>query len=527
MSPGAGGRVKARGKGVNGVAVPSVTEKEEGLGPSAANGEPVSLLARPLGVEGWSALEPVLLAALASSEPLLLVGRHGAAKSFLIERLAEALELEFRCYNASLIDYDDLVGIPVPDERGEGLRYISTATSIWGAEVVFVDEISRTRPDLANKLFPIIHERRVQGVRLERLRYRWAAMNPPASAEEDDSPGEVYLGAEPLDPALADRFGFLVEVPDWDQLTEREQTAILLDQFRGRRAAPVEIPALVLAAERAYRALKEDPPSRLADYFRTLASVRTAAGQTPFSARRLCTLMRTALAVQAARIALARLADPSARAESVDWETSVWLAVKHGDPTLASTGRIDRAAQLAQHRRSWQLSGLDADDPWRELLTQNDPLERLVRALELGARIEDDELTPLVLDAVASVENPGLRTAVALAVYLAVHRRSGVHATVIETLALEVRRVLQPRKRKLAVSTHALGPVREVGALTAALDEREDSPTGLRDRYTRNLLEGLLPDGYAGCSPTAVRDRFWSLWERLSVDAVFAEGAPR
>jgi len=56
------------------------------------------------------------------------VGRDGAAKSFLPERLAEALRLEFRCYNASLIDYDDLVGIPMPDDDGKGLHYISTPT---------------------------------------------------------------------------------------------------------------------------------------------------------------------------------------------------------------------------------------------------------------------------------------------------------------------------------------------------------------------------------------------------------------
>lgn len=62
-----------------------------------------SLLTQPLGLEGWSELEPVVLAALASEDPLLLIGKHGSAKSFLLERLAKALKLDFRCYNASLI----------------------------------------------------------------------------------------------------------------------------------------------------------------------------------------------------------------------------------------------------------------------------------------------------------------------------------------------------------------------------------------------------------------------------------------
>ncbi len=170
-----------------------------------------SLLTQPLGLEGWAHLEPVVLAALASGDPLLLIGRHGTAKSFLLERLAESLALEFRFYNASLVNYDDLVGIPVPDETQTSLRYISTPSAIWDAEVVFIDEISRARPELQNKLFPIIHERRIQGIRLEKLRYRWAAMNPPPDEDTDDEP--AYHGAEPLDPALADRFAFIIEVP--------------------------------------------------------------------------------------------------------------------------------------------------------------------------------------------------------------------------------------------------------------------------------------------------------------------------
>ena len=192
-----------------------------------------SVLTRPLGLLGWDKLEPVLLAALATAEPLLLIGRHGTAKSFLLERLAQALGLTDRFYNASLLNYDDLVGIPVPDAAQTALRYISTPTAIWDAEVVFVDELSRTRPDLQNKLFSIIHERRVQGIPLEKLRYRWAAMNPPPAAGDDaDDDGDAYLGAEPLDPALADRFAFLLEVPGWAELTDAEKTELLNDQFR-------------------------------------------------------------------------------------------------------------------------------------------------------------------------------------------------------------------------------------------------------------------------------------------------------
>ena len=78
-----------------------------------------SLITEPLGLYGWKRSESVLLAALLSGEPLLLVGAHGCAKSFVLERLAEALGMEFRSYNASLINYDDLVGVPLPEKVQE------------------------------------------------------------------------------------------------------------------------------------------------------------------------------------------------------------------------------------------------------------------------------------------------------------------------------------------------------------------------------------------------------------------------
>jgi MoxR-like ATPase len=477
-----------------------------------------SLLTQPLGLEGWAALEPVILASLASTEPLLLIGRHGAAKSFLLERLAEALGLEFRCYNASLIDYDDLVGIPVPNKEGTGLHYISTPTAIWDAEVVFVDEISRTRPDLANKLFPIIHERRVQGIALEHLRHRWAAMNPiaPDDGEQDDDLS--YLGVEPLDPALADRFTFLIEAPDWDELTNDEQTRLLVDQFRGKHPFPIDLGALVHDASRTFTQLCEQLPEHLTAYFLALGSVRKGAGLRPFSTRRMATLLRAALAVHAARVALARGAD--ADPQDVDWKTSVWLAVRHGDPDLATVGHIDRARQLALHRQAWDLSGLEANDPWRTLLEIHDPIERVAHALRLRDGISPEDLGPLVIDALASEENQALRTATALALYLGCQKTHGLPAVVAETLGQVVGRVLIFVERTVTLRTIKsphVNVAQEVKGIVDSMSTQGEQPVATRDRYARNLLRALLPEGYTDTTPTAVHALFLQLWVRFDL----------
>ena len=176
-----------------------------------------------LGAYGFEAQEPVILAALASGDPILLIGRSGTGKTFLLNSISEALGLEHRHYNASLISFDDLVGFPYPDEAKASVRFLETPATVWGAESVLIDEISRCKPEHQNRLFSLVHERKIQGLALTKLRYRWAAMNPCSS---DQSGGEEYLGAEPLDPALADRFAVVLEVGDWDALSDADRRLV-------------------------------------------------------------------------------------------------------------------------------------------------------------------------------------------------------------------------------------------------------------------------------------------------------------
>src|SRR3984957_4449501 len=419
-----------------------------------------SLLTRPLGLLGWETLEPVLLAALATREQLLLIGRHGTGKSFLLERLAKALGLDYRFYNASLLNYDDLVGIPVPDEPRNSLRYIPTPTAIWDAEVVFVDELNRTRPDLQNKLFPIIHERRVQGVELEKLRYRWAAMNPAPNGEHDEQ--EPYLGTEPLDPALADRFGFLVEVPDWSDLSEAERTEVLLEQFRAPRDFTVQLPALVEQSVAIFRELCARPPAQLCGYFVALESQLRAAG-TRFSSRRMTTLFRTSLGIHASRIALSNGSDQ--KSLNPEWQESLFLALAHGHPGLAS-GPVDRVALLALHRQAWNISGLSEEDPWKELLKIADPVERAAVASKTSFPLSEADLSSVILEAVASRPIGVQKAAIALVLYLALRSSSRrIAATAAETLASQLSRVLRPFTTTYNVYGKELQSCRQVSSV--------------------------------------------------------------
>lgn len=483
-----------------------------------------SILTQPLGLEGWTALEPVLLAALASEEPLLLVGPHGSAKSFLLERLAQALNLDYRFYNASLINYDDLVGIPMPSDDRKSLQYISTPSAIWDSEVVFFDEINRTRPELQNKLFPIVHERRVQGIQLQRLRYRWSAMNPPPVAEGSDETADVYLGAEPLDPALADRFCFVLEVPGWQQLTEAEKRRIFRDQFDGGHPFRVPPADLVARARERLQNLQTTPPRNLEDYLLTLLA-QLEANKVFFSARRATMFHRNILAVHAARETLYETAFPDIPPCITDWSTSALVALQNSLPQLAQGRKPDSALLLAAHRHAWEVSRLDAENPWRELLQIKEPFERCVAAIRMGTRVDDSHLSQLILDALAEQQDIAHRKAVALTIYLAVHRTRDLQATVYETLAQELRPILEPGEHEHDPDACSRVRYRQVKKLCAELDAQENGGQSLRIKYGRNLLQGLLDGGFESKTPRQVYGFFCRVWDQL-IDGDGRRAAP-
>ena len=343
---------------------------------------------RRLGLYGLGGIAPVLVAALATEEPLLLIGPHGTAKSLLLTRVAAALGLEFRHYNASLLNFDDLVGFPLPGKDGR-LEYIKTPAAVWGAGAVIFDEISRCRPDIQNKLFPIIHERRVQGISLEGLRYRWAAMNPPSTEDDDNG----YLGSEPLDTALADRFAFVVEMPGWNALNEAEQLAIISATDLTPSADDTIVLTNALARARAgLPAIRLSLGEGVASYVRTLTALLAQAGII-LSPRRAGMIYRTVLAVDAAALAL----DPGTRASD-----AALLAVRNALPQRAQGIPVAEVKLLAAHRDAWRFANINPNDPLKAILCSADPLERFRLAVATTA-LKKSEFSQVVADSLAQL----------------------------------------------------------------------------------------------------------------------------
>lgn len=473
-----------------------------------------SLLTKPLGLEGWSRFEPVLVAALITEEPLLLIGSHGTAKSFFLERLAQTIGREYRFYNASLINYDDLVGIPLPSEDRTKLEFISVRSSIWDAEIVFFDEINRTRPDLQNKLFPIIHERRVQGIDLDKLHYRWAAMNPPPSAEEVTEDVDIYYGTEPLDPALADRFSFIIEVPSWGQLSDEGKRYILRDQYSGAHPFSVQPEALIKSATEKYNRLVLEPPRALEDYLIHLLSLLENQ-HLRISTRRATILHRNIMAVHAARCALYQEAHPELPYQGIDWNDSALMALNHSLPQIAEGIMLDPVTLLAAHRQAWEISQIDTENPWRQLLQISDPLERCIVAIEMGDKIKDEDLSQLLLDSISAQQDDEFRLVYELIFYLSTHEKRDLRATVVETLAKDLRPVLKIDTGTNFMTGSSLR-ARCKKAESLVYELRNSQPSSRRDLIAANLISALIAEQkFETATPHQVYGLYKQLWNRL------------
>lgn len=375
----------------------------------ASNPAPAAVLA-PLGLHGLAHLDAPVLAALASEAPMLLIGAHGSAKSAMLERIAAALGLEHRHYNASLLSFDDLVGFPVPD--GDALRYLRTPATLWGAHSVFLDEISRCRPEVQNKLFSIVHEKRVQGVALHELRYRWAAMNPPADealGDEDDS--DTYAGSLPLDTALADRFAFVLPLPSLDDLSPEARRALIRD---GLGVAPVPAPArplpeLVDAARAAWPVSATLHAEWITAYVAATVVPLRQAGL-GISGRRAAMLASAVAAVHAARRVLGGdgvTPEGSARGD-IALPDSALVALRHALPQRAQGRSIDPALLLDVHRKAADAATQDGGDPLlSRILDETDPVRRVGLALaglrRDRKRVPRHTMSLLVADALTSL----------------------------------------------------------------------------------------------------------------------------
>jgi hypothetical protein len=211
-------------------------------------------------------------------------------------------------------------------------------------------------------------------------------MNPPLTPDSD--PDEAYEGSLPLDPALADRFAYVVELPT------------LLDLIREGGLppeSPPDLPALVREVRERVAATPADDRAWAARYVSELVE--------PLAEARLAISGRHAVLLAGAVGAVHAVA--SVLDHGVGLADSALLALRNGLPQRAQGRAIEAPKLAAIHRHAVQAAGEPADGAWRRINALADPVARVAEALRWHGRgVGRVELSSLVSEAFAGLTVP-------------------------------------------------------------------------------------------------------------------------
>jgi MoxR-like ATPase len=212
-------------------------------------------------VYGWDRLEGPLLASVAMGYPVVLIARHGTAKSLVMRALGAALGCTTRMYFAPVEDLTSLAGLPNPKAMADGqFSLVPHGRSLQGVQVVGIDELPRAPAPVQNLLLEVVLYRTILGVPLD-AETVIATMNP-----------DTYAASNSLDPALADRFAMTLPVPTLQNLEPDQRQAMLEVGYSGGMEPEELAPALTGLPEfldevrACYRTLETDFLTAVQEY---------------------------------------------------------------------------------------------------------------------------------------------------------------------------------------------------------------------------------------------------------------------
>ncbi len=174
-----------------------------------------------IGVLGFDPLEKVILAALVTEEPILIIGRPGTDKANLLVYISQALGLSFKKVNAAMTSKLEITGMPVVKDNDDKITFISAPYSVWKKQALVFDLLNEAKPICMSVISSILFEKQINGYPMETLQYRWATMENTDLFNSDMTAFKrrnIYLEEE-----LVENFAFIIEAPTWDNFSVEEK----------------------------------------------------------------------------------------------------------------------------------------------------------------------------------------------------------------------------------------------------------------------------------------------------------------
>jgi hypothetical protein len=305
-------------------------------------------------------------------------------------------------------------------------------------------------------------------------------MNPPAPDEPDAKAltSTYYIGSEPLDPALTDRFPFIVSVPSWGELSKADRVRLVSwdGDIDPQTISPETsgLPQLIQACAELIPALEAEFSSWLGDYVVYVVNLLERTGL-PQSPRRARMIARSVVAVHAARMLL--------EGEDVDPQDSAELALLHSLPQTATEVPPVPVKVIATHKQAWEMAQYLEDENWRKVMEEFDLARRVVLADQLG--FDDFDMSRLVTQTLGAEESNARQLGLAVAMFLAFRRRRNLDPSAYEPLAQLAYHVLEPRLGGVQVFPNTPEATLWDDIKTWVEQRREDSVTF---RLCRNFL---------------------------------------
>lgn len=160
--------------------------------------------------------ELVILGSLLTGEPVLLIGGIGSSKTTLVRKIGKTLKVPTGIFNTANGQFEDIIGFINPKELGQGkVSYVETPVTIWGKQLVLLDEINRPNPAVANKWLDFLADREMLGADTGNI-WRFGAMNP-LNTQGTSRMGEATIG----------RFGSFVYVPEFLGMSSTDRLAVI------------------------------------------------------------------------------------------------------------------------------------------------------------------------------------------------------------------------------------------------------------------------------------------------------------
>ena len=182
-----------------------------------------------IGVLGFDPLEKVILAALVTEEPILIIGRPGTDKANLLVYISQALGLSFKKVNAAMTSKLEITGMPVVKDNDDKITFISAPYSVWKKQALVFDLLNEAKPICMSVISSILFEKQINGYPMETLQYRWATMENTDLFNSDMTAFKrrnIYLEEE-----LVENFAFIIEAPTWDNFSVEEKLEGFISGF--------------------------------------------------------------------------------------------------------------------------------------------------------------------------------------------------------------------------------------------------------------------------------------------------------